>query len=381
MTSKQLSAIVLEHADQIVDLFVRRARRYELPPRDAQQSDVVDDLHRYVQRIAASLEQGDDGLIKEVARAHGQQRWYVGYDLKGVILEYGVLRSVMHEVIEHTGYRLTREEFDELAGLINAGVAEAAVEFTNHASQRVNEALVIAEAAARAREDIVAVVSHDLRNPLSVIYGTVSLLKKMVADGDREEGPLLNALARIERASNRMNRLITDLLDLAKLKEGLIEITDRDELTSSLLEEAIEQSKDLAERAGVQLVKVEGCRARVACDRERLMQVFDNIVGNGIKFSPKGATMTLGVETLDSAVVFSIRDQGPGIAADHLPMLFERFWKAPRTTGVGGTGLGLAIAKGIVEAHGGRIWVESKLGEGTAFFFNLPGTRVSPADP
>jgi signal transduction histidine kinase len=103
-----------------------------------------------------------------------------------------------------------------------------------------------------------------------------------------------------------------------------------------------------------------------------VLQVFDNIVGNAIKFSAPGATVRLGVDCSASECTFSIRDVGPGIPAAQLPLLFDRFWTSPRATGGSGTGLGLAIARGIVEAHRGRIWVESTVGEGTSFFFTLP---------
>jgi len=217
-------------------------------------------------------------------------------------------------------------------------------------------------------------VSHDLKNPLSVIFGSVALLDDALGKDDLEAArkPLRSHVARIRRASTRMNRLITDLLDLAKIRDGRVEIQVHEEHTNDLLAEAAEQSTPLAEQRPVHLVNDGGPDGIVTCDRERVLQVFDNIVGNAIKFSSPGDSVHLAVECSPHECTFAIRDAGPGIPEHDLPLLFDRFWTSPRVTGGSGTGLGLAIARGIVQAHGGRIWVESTPGKGTSFFFTLP---------
>lgn len=374
MPPKQLHEVIRDNADRIVDVFVGRARRHALPPREAVHSDVVDDLNRYVRELAFAYQLGDDDRSDEVAKAHGEQRWYAGYDLKSVLLEYGVLRSTIGDVVAQAGYEMTTRELDRVAQLLNSALAEAAVEFTLRASGQINEALRTAEAAVRAREDVIAVVSHDLKNPLSVIYGSVAMLDDALgtADLEAERAPLRSHVARIRRSSVRMNRLITDLLDLAKIREGRVEIEVREEHTSDLLAEAIDQGAPMAEQRPVHLENDGGPEGLVICDRERVLQVFDNIVGNAIKFSSPGGTVRLAVATSPHECTYAIRDDGPGIPEQELPLLFDRFWTSPRVSGGSGTGLGLAIARGIVEAHGGRIWAESVPGEGTSFFFTLP---------
>ena len=291
-----------------------------------------------------------------------------------MLLEYGVLRSTIGDVVAQAGYEMTTRELERVAQLVNSALAEAAVEFTLRATEQISEALHMAEAAVREREDVIAVVSHDLKNPLSVIHGSVAMLDDaLAADNlEAERGSLHSHVGRIRRSSVRMNRLITDLLDLAKIREGRVDIEVREEQTIDLLAEALDQSAPLAEQRPVQLVNDGGPLGLVICDRERVLQVFDNIVGNAIKFSSPGDAVRLAVESSPNECTFAVRDAGPGIPEQQLPLLFDRFWTSPRATGGTGTGLGLAIARGIVEAHGGRIWVESAPGEGTSFFFTLP---------
>ena len=374
MESKKLHELIHDNADRIVEVFVGRARRHDLPPREAAHSEVVDDLHRYVRELALAYQLGDDDRSEAVAKAHGGQRWYAGYDLRSVLLEYGVLRCAIGDVVAQAGYQMSTDELDRVAQLVNSALAEAAVEFTLRSTERINEALLLAEKAVRAREDVIAVVSHDLKNPLSVISGSAAMLDEALGADDLGgvRGPLRSHVARIRRSSARMNRLITDLLDLAKIRDGRVEIQVHEEHTLGLLAEATDQSTPLAEQRPATLLNDGGSNGLVVCDRERVLQVFDNIVGNAIKFSSPGDTVRLSVECSAQECTFAVRDTGPGIPAQQLPLLFDRFWTAPRTTGGSGTGLGLAIARGIVAAHGGRIWAESVPGQGTSFFFTLP---------
>ncbi len=379
MTVKRLHEVIHDNAALIVDVFVRKARSHDLPPRTANHQEVVDDLHRYVRQLALAYNlDHEDARAGDIAKAHGEQRWYVGYDLRSVLLEYGVLRTVIGEIVHESGYQMNHSEVDRVAQLINVSLAEAAVEFTLRATEEINRALADAQSAARAREDIVAVVSHDLKNPLSVIHGSLAMLDGVLERSDLEaaRAELRSHAARMRRASARMNRLITDLLDLAKIRDGRVELELREEPTSEVLQEAYEQSLSLAELRPLRLLNAGGEGGVVLCDRERVLQVFDNIVGNAIKFSPQGATVSLRVERSAAECTFSIVDEGPGIPESQLPLLFDRFWTAPRSSGGSGTGLGLAIARGIVNAHGGRIWVESQLGAGTTFFFTLPIGRA-----
>jgi signal transduction histidine kinase len=177
-----------------------------------------------------------------------------------------------------------------------------------------------------------------------------------------------------------MQRLIRDLLDVSRIEAGTLGI-DRSPLSvRELVGEIVDAQQSLAASAGLELrVELEPELPAVAGDRHRLQQVLENLVGNALKFTPTGGNITLGAARRGSEVLFWVADTGCGIGEDALPHVFDRFWQVKRASRAG-AGLGLAISRGIVEAHGGRIWVESTPGRGTIFFFTIPeGPAAHPA--
>jgi signal transduction histidine kinase len=182
----------------------------------------------------------------------------------------------------------------------------------------------------------------------------------------------------INRGAKRMNRLIQDLLDVARMEAGQLTVERARLSAGGLIAEAVDVQRPLASSSSLELrVEVGPDVAEVWGDRDRLLQVLENLIGNGIKFTQAGGRITAGATSRDDEVVFWVADTGCGIPSESLPQVFDRFWQATRT-GRQGAGLGLPIAKGIVEAHGGRIWVESTAGTGSTFFFTIP--RVSAAE-
>jgi PAS domain S-box-containing protein len=224
------------------------------------------------------------------------------------------------------------------------------------------------------REHVLGVVAHDLRNPLSTILMQTSALKRQ---GPKLERRSEKPMEVIHRGATRMNRLIQDLLDFARMEAGQVPI-ERARLSAGvLIAEAVDMQRPLASSASLELrVEVDPDVAEVWGDRNRLLQVFENLIGNAIKFTQAGGRIRAGATSRDDEVVFWVADTGCGIPSENLPRVFDRFWQAT-STGRQGAGLGLPIAKGIVEAHGGRIWVESTAGSGSTFFFTIP--RVSAA--
>jgi signal transduction histidine kinase len=226
-----------------------------------------------------------------------------------------------------------------------------------------------AHRAVRARDDLLAIVSHDLRNPLNSISLSLGMMK--FPDGE-ERRKSQRQLATIERSAARMNRLIDDLLDAASIEAGHLSIEKTRFGVEQLVAEAIDALQPLAAARSVELKAELSARIpAMFADAARLQQVFANLVGNAIKFTPAGGVVTVRAKPTGEAVTFSVTDTGSGIGEDVLPRLFDRFSQAKRTARLG-TGLGLFIVKGIIEAHRGRVWVESRLGEGSTFFFAVP---------
>jgi signal transduction histidine kinase len=213
-------------------------------------------------------------------------------------------------------------------------------------------------------------------------------ISALTRHGQEVERRSRKPLELIQRAAIRMNRLIQDLLDVARMEAGQLTI-ERSRLSAGgLIAEAVEMQKPLASASSLELrVNMAPEGAEVWGDRHRLLQVFENLIGNAIKFTNAGGCITVGAVSQDHEVVFRVTDTGGGIAPENQSNVFDRFWQASRAGRRGakgwsirrGAGLGLPITKGIVEAHGGRIWVESAVGKGSTFFFTIP-TAVAAQD-
>src|SRR3954463_8308133 len=218
-----------------------------------------------------------------------------------------------------------------------------------------------------AREEILRIVAHDLRNPLNTISMATSLLLEDKADPTRT-----SQLRIIRRAGERANRLIQDLLSVTTIEAGRLSVAPRKISVGDLLQESAEMLQPIAREKSITLsVNAAADLPPVRADSARVMQVFSNLVGNAIKFTQSGGAITLSAARGDGKIQCSVADNGPGIPAAQVPRLFGKFWQAKRGDGRG-VGLGLAIARGIVEAHGGTITVDSEEGKGTVFPFALP---------
>ncbi|HEY8947074.1 MAG TPA: HAMP domain-containing sensor histidine kinase, partial [Polyangiaceae bacterium] len=235
--------------------------------------------------------------------------------------------------------------------------------------------LQAARKAVAARDELMGIVAHDLRNPLGAISLKAALIKK-TADSDRTR----QQAASIENVARRMAYLITTMLDVATLEAGRFTVKVAPCAVKDLLRETAEVFGPLA--ASKQTHFEQSAKESdlvLLADRERVLQVLSNLIGNALKFTPPGGRVTLSSERQGERVCFEVHDTGTGIISDKLPRVFERFWT--ETPGKKGTGLGLFIAKGIVDAHGGRIWVESEPGRGTQFFFTLPLAKAGAEGP
>jgi signal transduction histidine kinase/CheY-like chemotaxis protein len=245
-------------------------------------------------------------------------------------------------------------------------------ELRHRAALAIDNARLYEEAknAIAARDQLLAIVSHDLRTPLSTISAAAGMCEQAEDPAKREQQSAL-----ILRSAKRMDRLIGDLLDLAKIEAGRLTIERHAVDAQDLVREISETFATLAEGRS-QRLESESEPVAVYCDYGRTLQILSNLVGNAVKFTPEGGTIELRIDRGEHEAVFSVSDSGPGISAEELPHVFERFYQTGKTSRVG-VGLGLAIVKALVEAQEGRVWVESEVGVGTTFFFTLPRSDVA----
>lgn len=229
-------------------------------------------------------------------------------------------------------------------------------------------ALETAQRAVRQRDELVAVVSHDLRNMLNVFrLGTSSLAEELPEDAAAARG----LVSLLQAHAESMSRLLGDLVDVGSIGARSLRIVRAGCDARALTQDAVRAVQPLAQHKGILLeANLPGPGVLVQCDRRRVLQVFANVLGNAVKFTAEGK-VRVEVSVAEREVCFAVSDTGAGISPEHLPHLFERYWQAPEGER-SGVGLGLYIARGIVEAHGGRIWADAAHGKGARISFTLP---------
>jgi PAS domain S-box-containing protein len=245
-----------------------------------------------------------------------------------------------------------------------------AMELADRAALAVDNARLYeaAQAASRARDDLMAVVSHDLRSPLNAVLAGASLLLDVpLSDEQRTD-----QYRAIRRSAERMERLTRDLLDITRIEAGHLRIEPGAEDIRSLVEEALEAADFAAGRTGVFLSsRVPDDLPKARADRARILQVLDNLLANAIRHTPQGGRVTVAADASEESVRVCVADTGSGIPPELRDQVFGRYYQAEGAAH-GGAGLGLAIAKGIVDAHGGSIWLDTDVGKGTTVYFTLP---------
>jgi signal transduction histidine kinase len=252
--------------------------------------------------------------------------------------------------------------------LVSAAIC-AIVRSLQHAREAADEAT-------RSREQLLAVVAHDLGNPLHAVRLAEEHLRAKIGETTGDARAVERSLATIEHATTRMDHLLRDLVDTTRLSHDELVVTPAPTPVAPLVAEVAEIYAARAREAGLELEHgaPDDDAADVSCDRDRIMQVLGNLIGNATKFTPPGGRVALHARERDGAVRFEVEDTGSGIRPEHLPHIFERF----RSFDARGTGLGLFIAKSLVTAHGSELHVRSALGFGSTFWFELPRLARAP---
>lgn len=270
------------------------------------------------------------------------------------------------ESVRETSYKWKSWELDAALELRN-GIISVDLRRQYEKEQR---ARAEAERAVKSREELVEVVSHDLRNPLTSMQMNLRLIDRLLAS---EDGKVRAMLERVIRSTKVMKDLIEDILSVTKMESGNLHLDIESGSVVEVLKSSIELLSPIAIEKGISLSMKENpfdCHANF--DEGRLLQVLSNLIGNAIKFTPEQGHITIGLEKCGPEFVkILVQDSGSGMPKEDLPFVFDRFWQANQAKKMG-TGLGLAIVKGIIVAHGGEIWVESDIGKGTTFHFTLP---------
>jgi DNA-binding NarL/FixJ family response regulator/signal transduction histidine kinase len=288
---------------------------------------------------------------------------------------------MMTELAPVSAMYLPLSVHDEVLGALTLVSAESGRHFTSHDLWLAGElarraALAIenarlykhARAATQAREEVLAVVAHELRNPLSAItmIGTLLVEDYLSPEQTREQ------IVAMLRSAEQMDHLIADLLDIARIDAGTLAVDPAPVCLDEIVRDAIREIEPAARERRVSLeTELQAGLPMAWMDASRILQVLSNLLGNSIRHTPPGTTVIVRVRRLGREILVSVSDDGSGIQPEHMPHLFDRFWQA-RPRAHAGAGLGLNIARGIVEAHRGRIWATSDPGQGATFFFTIP---------
>lgn len=319
--------------------------------------------HSFCKHVVAT----GDPLIIDDAREHDLLRDNLAIPDLNVIAYAGIPLYLDGQplgsfcVIDHVPREWTEREIEILEGLAESAMTEIELRVTTEELK----------AAVRGRDDILAVVSHDLRSPISVVVAASELAQREELAPERRR----QQLEVLGRAGRRMARMVDDLVELTRMEAGRLELSRAATPVSRLLDDAVESTAGRAAEAGVTVERHTPAPDRaVDADPHRIGQVLDNLVGNALKFTPRGGTVTLTAGQGDDGWVrLAVADTGPGIPAGDRERIFARFQQLEGGDRRG-VGLGLTIARAIVEAHGGRIGVDSTPGEGSTFWFTLPSS-------
>jgi two-component system, OmpR family, phosphate regulon sensor histidine kinase PhoR len=335
------------------------------------------DLEAERARLAAVLDQMTDGVL--IADSEGRIQFAnpaagklfeapnaVGHTVAEVIRQHQLVQAWRRsqetgEAQEESVELPARREFLQLIVLPDRSTGGSLLLVQNLTRVRRLETV---------RRDFISNVSHELRTPLA----SLKALTETLRDGALEDPKAAQRfLGRIETEVDALTQMATELLELTRIESGQVPLELREVAPSKLLESATDRMRAQAEHAGLSLrVEILSRMPEVSADAVRLEQVLVNLIHNAIKFTRPGGEVVLSAQDEGNFVRFTVQDTGVGIPEDDQERIFERFYKADHARSGGGTGLGLSIARHIVEAHGGKIWVESVECRGSTFFFTIP---------
>ena len=372
--------IVPERADYVMIHLVDdqgEVRTAAAVHRDPEQSDLVRRAASAIGAVARVLRSGEPELVAEVS-----DEW-----LRSASRDASQ-RPVLDALRSRSLMLVPLRARERVIGAVTFGLTEPRGSFTGEdlvtaedlcgsAALALENARLFRDAqqAARIRDEVLRIVAHDLRNPLNTILLSAGVLGELMGLAAEARPAEQRQIDMIRRSVHRADRLIQDLLDVARVEAGTLVVEPAPQPAAPLVHEAVELHRSLADEKRIRLeAELPESLPSIAVDHDRILQVFSNLIDNAIKFTPEGGRITVRAEPGIDEVVFSVEDTGSGIPEEQRARLFDPFWQARRARRAG-AGLGLAIARGIVEAHGGRMHVESEVGKGTTRSFTVPATE------
>jgi signal transduction histidine kinase len=354
----QMARVAIEHRDPS-RLALAHTLQSNFPPRAGAPAGPAHVVHTGETEFEPSV---TESLLRELAPEAERQRLLASLGMNSYI---SVVLSTRGRVLGAISF------FTDAGRSLSADDVVMAEDLARRAATAIDNARLYEQAqrAIRVRDDMLAIVTHDLRSPLSAIVSAAAL--QIVTAPQDENGTKIRQRAEsIQRAAQHMARLVRDLADIGQIDAGRFSVERTPQDVAALAREVAEALKPVAHQRGTRIhVDIRDQVPPVNADGDRVVQVLSNLVTNAVKV---GAThITLRLEPRAEDVLFTVADTGPGIREEDLPHMFDRYWRGPHTS-YKGTGLGLPISKQIVDAHGGRLWIESEVGVGSRFFFTLP---------
>jgi signal transduction histidine kinase/ActR/RegA family two-component response regulator len=396
----EIGALLEDHADEIIEHWCRRAVEEQPHGRRAHHAVLQDHLHDFLQKLGRSLSESRDPYTYQhclPAATHGVQRWEVGWSLSEVIRDHQILRLVILDFFEENLDRdLKYREILAVSLALDEAISASVVAYVNgrdvylkeierargeesrEAQRRLEEQAAALREADRRKNEFLAILAHELRNPLAPIRNAVEVLGLQDPPDPAVQWPR----EIIERQVHHLNRMVDDLLDVSRITQAKFNLHKEPVQVATVLARAIETSQPLIEARKHRLsIETPTEPLWVQGDRVRLAQVVANLLNNAAKYTAEGGQIWLSAEREAGEVSLRVRDTGIGIPADLLPRVFDAFTQEERSPdrAQGGLGIGLALVRSLVELHGGRVEARSAgRGQGSEFVVYLPALAEAP---
>jgi signal transduction histidine kinase/ActR/RegA family two-component response regulator len=399
---REIGSLLERHADEIIEHWCRRAVEEQPHARRAHHSVLLDHLHEFLRKLGRSLSESEDPYTFQhclPAATHGVQRWQVGWSLPEVIRDHQILRLVIIDFFEENLDRQLRyREILAVSLALDEAISASVVAYVNGrdaylkelehergeesraAQKRLEEQAAALKEADRRKNEFLAILAHELRNPLAPIHNAIEVLGLQEPPDPAVQWPR----EIIERQVQQLNRMVDDLLDVSRITQAKFRLHKEPVQVATIIARAVETSEPMiAARKHRMSVDLPAEPLWVEGDKVRLAQIVANLLNNAAKYTAEGGQIWLSAERRGDAAVLHVRDTGIGIPAELLPRVFDAFTQEERSPdrAQGGLGIGLALVRSLTELHGGRVEAKSAgRGKGSEFIVHLPALAEAPTE-